>query len=142
MTISNNPAPGGITVKYDPDHAPNAVQWLALSEQARIKLAEEHHRAAGIKVPNLKAHAVFHAIVENQLAESLQSVVRAMARLSAEGLPRHEALHAIASVLAKHIQDLFNVKADADNSPAIYDAAVERLTAKDWLAGVSGVTLR
>jgi hypothetical protein len=121
--------------RYDPDQPPNPEQWLALDEQMRIRLAEDHHRAARIKLSNLKAHAVFHAVVENQIAENTESVVRTMVRLTAEGLPRHEALHAIASVLAEHIHDLFNAKADESNSAAIYNAAVERLTAKGWLGG-------
>ena len=121
--------------RYDPDHTPNPEQWLALDEQLRIQLVEEHHRAARIKLPNLKAHAAFHAIVENQIAENTESVVRAMARLTTEGLSRHEALHAIASVLAEHIQDLFNAKADQSLSASIYNAAVERLTAKGWRDG-------
>jgi len=83
----------------------------------------------------LKAHAVFHAIVENQVAENLDPVVRAMTRLTAEGLSRHEAVHAIASVVAEHIHDLLNAQADADTSQAIYNAAVERLTAKRWREG-------
>jgi hypothetical protein len=121
--------------RYDPDHAPNPEQWLALDEQARIRLAEEHHRLGRIKLPNLEAHALFHAIVENQLAENLEPVVRAMARLMAEGLTRHESVHAIASVVAEHVHDLFNAKADADDSQAIYNAAVERLTARNWRGG-------
>ena len=121
--------------RYDPDRTPNPEEWLALDEQLRIRLAEEHHRLARIKLPNLKAHAVFHAIVENQLAENLESVARAMARLTAEGLTRHDAVHAIASVLAEHIHDPFNAKGDASNSQAIYNAAVERLTAKGWRGG-------
>lgn len=121
--------------RYDPEHAPNPEQWLALDEQTRILLVEEHHRAARIKLPNLKAHAVFHAIVENQIAENTESVVRALARLRAEGLSRHDALHAIASVLAEHIHDLFNDKADQSNSAAIYNTAIERLTARSWRGG-------
>ena len=121
--------------RYDPDNAPDPAEWLALEELTRIKLAEAHHRLAHTKLPNLKAHAVFHAIVENQVAENLDPVVRAMTRLMAEGLNRHEAVHAIASVVAEHIHDLFNAKADADNSPAIYYAAVERLSAKRWREG-------
>jgi hypothetical protein len=27
--------------RYDPEHAPNPEQWLALDEQVRIDLAEE-----------------------------------------------------------------------------------------------------
>ena len=121
--------------RYDPDQTPNPELWLALDEKTRIRLVENHHRATPIKLPNLKAHAVFHAIVENQIAENTESVVRAMARLTAEGLPRHEALHAVAYVLAEHIHDLLNAKADENNSAAIYDAAVERLTAKGWRGG-------
>ena len=121
--------------RYDPDHAPNPEQWLALDEQVRIHLAEEHHRVTRIKLPNLKAHAVFHAIVENQIAENLESVVRAMARLTAGGLSRHEAIHAIASVLAEDMHELFNATANEKSSSAIYNAAVERLTAKSWRDG-------
>jgi hypothetical protein len=58
-----------------------------------------------------------------------------MARLQSDGLSRHDAVHAIASVVAEHIHDLFNAKADARNSYAIYNAAVERLTAKRWCGG-------
>lgn len=121
--------------RYDPDNAPDPTEWLALEELTRIQLAEEYHRPARTKLPNLKAHAVRHAIVENQVAENLDPVVRAMTRLTAEGLNRHEAVHAIASGVAAHIHDLLNAKADADNSQAIYNAAVERLTAKRWREG-------
>jgi hypothetical protein len=65
---------------YDPELPPNPAEWLALDEQFRIHLAEVYHRKAREKVPNLKAHTVFHAIVENQIAEGLEPVVRAMAR--------------------------------------------------------------
>ena len=121
--------------RYDTDRAPNPEQRLALDEQMRIQLAEEYHRVKRIKLPNVKAHAVFHAIVENQIASNLESVVRAMARLAAEGLSRHESIHAIASVLAEHINELFNDKADEKHSAAIYGAAVERLTARSWRGG-------
>jgi len=120
--------------RYDPDRAPNPEEWLALDEQARIRLTEEHHRVARITLPNLKAHAVFHAIVENQIAGNLEPVALAMGRLTAEGLSRHEAIHAIASVLAEHIQELFSATAD-DNSHATYYAAIERLTARGWRGG-------
>lgn len=58
-----------------------------------------------------------------------------MARLTAGGLSRHEAIHAIASVLAEHINELFNAKADEKNSTTIYNAAIERLTARSWRGG-------
>jgi len=55
--------------QYDPERPPNPVKWLALDEQERILLAESHHVAARIKLPITKVHAVFHVIVENQIAD-------------------------------------------------------------------------
>lgn len=119
---------------YDPEVAPDPAEWLALDEQERILLAEAHHRAARIKLPNAAAHAVFHAIVENQVAEGLEPVVRAMKRLQHEGLSRHDALHAIGSVSAGHLVEAMNSKEQdaASTAQSRYDAAVERLTAKSW----------
>lgn len=85
---------------YDPDDTPNPEEWLALDEHARLRLAEEYHRLARLKLPNLNVHAIFHVVVENQLAENLECAVRAMDRLKKEGLSRHDAVHAIASVAA------------------------------------------
>ena len=118
--------------RYDPEYAPNPEQWLALDEQERIDLAEEHHRIANIKLPNLQAHAALHAIVESQIAQNLESVVRAMTRLTAGGLSRHEAIHAIASVLAEHIYELSDPAVNENNSASIYNAAIKRLTARSW----------
>jgi hypothetical protein len=88
---------------YDPEVPPNPAEWLALDEQLRIHLAEEYHRSAREKLPNSTAHAGFHAVVENQIAEELEPVVRAMARLMKQGLSRHEALHAVGSCVADHV---------------------------------------
>ena len=121
--------------QYDPALAPNPEEWLALDEQDRIQLIEQYHRRAREKLPNLAAHAIFHSIVENQIAEKLEPVLRAIARLTAEGLTRHEAVHAIGSVVASHIHDLLNAKDDAITSQARYNAAVERLNAKSWRDG-------
>jgi hypothetical protein len=119
---------------YDPEVQPNPVEWLALDEQERIELAEAHHRAARIELPNVKVHAVFHVIVENQVAEGLEPVSRAMARLANEGLSRHDSLHAIGSVCAEHLFEAMksNRQDVANTAQARYEAAVECLTAKSW----------
>ena len=121
---------------YDPDIQPNTEAWLELDEQERITLAERYHRRAKIELPNVKAHAAFHAIVENQLALGLESVARAVPRLLKQGLSRHDAIHAIASVLADHLYEQENSKTEdaAEVAQARYDSAVERLTAKEWHA--------
>jgi hypothetical protein len=95
---------------YDPDQTPNPKEWLALDEQIRLGLVEDYHHQKRIKLPSLTAHAAFHGIVENQLAENFEPAVRAMTRLTMEGLTRHEAVHAIASVVAEYIHDLSNAK--------------------------------
>jgi hypothetical protein len=49
---------------------------------------------------SIRAHAANHVIVENQLAMGDATVVPAtLARLMQEGLDRHDAIHAIGSVL-------------------------------------------
>jgi hypothetical protein len=123
-----------IVTNYDPDIAPDPTIWLALDEQERIQLAEAHHRMARIKLPSVETHALFHTIVENQIAEGLDCVVRAMARLMKEGLSRHDALHAIGSVIAEHLFEAMDSKSNGDPSTmqTRYNAAVERLTANEW----------
>jgi len=121
--------------RYDPELAPNAEEWLALGEQARISLAEQFHRRARIKLPNVRIHATFHAIIENQIAEGHEPVVRALARLISTGLSRHDAVHAIGSVLAEHVYDLLKDKPTSGDPMASYDAAIERLTADSWRRG-------
>jgi len=125
-------------VAYDPNHAPDPQEWLALDEQLRIGVAEEFHRIARIELPNVKAHAVFHAIVENQIAMQHPPVLRAMERLAKQGLSRHDSLHAISWVLAHHFHELMTTNS-SDPPAAVqsrYDAAVERLTANGWRAQV------
>lgn len=119
---------------YNPAHAPDPEQWLALDEHERIMLSEAHHRRARIRLPNATLHATFHAVVENQIAQGLESVVRAMARLKAQGLSRHDAVHAIGSVCAGHLfgELQSNDPAGAATIAARYDAAVERLSAQAW----------
>jgi hypothetical protein len=125
---------GSVVQNYDPEIAPNPAEWLALDEQLRIGLAEVYHRNAREKLPNVKAHAAFHAIVENQIAEGLEPVVRAMARLMKQGLSRHDALHAVGSCVADHFFEAMNTKDEnfVETAQTRYNAAVERLTAEEW----------
>ncbi len=119
---------------YDPSVAPDAATWLELDESERIELVREYHRRRRIELPNLDAHAVTHAIIENQLAEGLAPAATALGRLVAEGLDRHEAVHALGSVLVQHIWDLTNKPPRGDGDPdAPYLVALEKLTAASWL---------
>jgi hypothetical protein len=125
---------------YDPLVEPDPVEWLATGEQQRIDLAKSYHRRARSKAERSTLHAVIHAIVENQIAAGDELPVRRkMLQLMDEGLDRHEAIHAIGSVLAVHINELMRrtvaneqSKSDDDvNAP--YFSELEQLTAESWL---------
>jgi hypothetical protein len=88
---------------YDPMIAPEPAEWLAASEADRLRAIEAYHESAGTKLPNARLHAVAHVGVETQIAEGYEPAIRAMARLKAGGLDRHEALHAVGNVLSHHI---------------------------------------
>lgn len=122
-------------LRYDPEQAPNAAAWLALSEQAGIDLATQYHRDARIKLPDIRMHAMVHAVIENQIAVGHEPVVRAMTRLISAGLSRHDAVHAIGAVLAEQMFDLVRGTFPDDHPMVSYDAAVERLTAESWRRG-------
>jgi hypothetical protein len=122
---------------YEPSIAPDPQQWLALDEAERIALVADFHRLRRIKLPNLRAHATLQAIVETQLAMATDSVVRAMDRLKKQGLDRHDALHAIAAVLAAYLNELFKeqISPSAPGETSPYDSALDLLTAKRWRQG-------
>ena len=41
---------------------------MALDEGKREYLVEQYHRKKRIKMPNARMHAMFHVVVENQIA--------------------------------------------------------------------------
>ncbi|QAU50417.1 hypothetical protein EAS54_26330 [Bradyrhizobium guangzhouense] len=127
---------------YDPFIEPDREQWLALDEEERIDLVMDYHRRAGIRFPRPKVHAIFHAIVESQIADPELPVRRTLERLMDEGLDRHEAIHAVGSVLAAHMNDLMRkveaggAKPDtaAGEDPNLaYFEELKALTAEQWL---------
>ena len=118
---------------YDPLNAPDVEKWLETDESDRLLMAQDYHRRARTELPNAKVHAVVHVVVENQLAESITEVVEALDRLMAAGLDRHDALHAIGSVLAEHLFHGLEDGSGSDlNEPYLRD--LEGLTAEKWLS--------
>lgn len=120
-------------MRYDPATAPDAATWLALDEAKRLDLVSAYHRRTRAKLPNAQVHAALHAIVENQLAQGFALAKDALDRLRAEGLDRHEAIHAIGSVLMGHVWGLMweGAKALDPNEP--YFQALQALTASSWM---------
>jgi hypothetical protein len=119
---------------YDPHAAPDPKEWLALDEDDRLDLVRRYHEDAGIHLPRVDLHSIAHVVVENQIALGDElPVERTLRRLMAEGLDRHDAVHAIGSVLTGVIYDISrDTLTDADPNPA-YFAELERLTAAGWL---------
>ncbi|MDP6429454.1 MAG: hypothetical protein QF393_15655 [Rhodospirillales bacterium] len=119
---------------YDPFSPPDPGDWQSLDELERIILVLEYHRGAGGEQPNEQAHATIHAVVENQIALLDETPVRAtLERLIGEGLDRHDAIHAIGSVLANFLQE---VLADDKPVPGVYERYYEeldKLSADNWL---------
>ena len=119
-------------MKYDPTVPPKPTEWLALDEGEQLALVEKYHRRAGVDLPNATLHALIHTTVERQLAGQLSPVVNALQRLQAEGLDRHDAIHAIGAVLAEHMRQLMIGELNMSDPNPVYFAALDRLSAASW----------
>ena len=118
---------------YDPETAPDTAEWLELEEDERISRISAYHRHAKIKLPNLNIHAALHAVVENQIAEELQTVRETVARLKEAGLSRHDAIHAVGSVLVGRLQVLMREGGPAQFEVEAYSQDLRSLAAGGWL---------
>ena len=125
--------------EYNPLIHFDAQWWLSLSEDERIIAVLEHHKNAGTDLPDEDMHALLHVVVENLVAFGDASPTEAVLHiLIDEKLDRHDAIHAIASVLVNHIHEALHSN-DAAVSNDDYYAALENLTAETWLRGeISG----
>ena len=124
---------------YDPNHAIDSQDWLALNEQERQQLVEDYHNTLNLSLERgaLKMHCMLHVVVENQLAESEYPILRqTLAKLIRQGLNRHEAIHAISSILSN---GLFEAMQGSDSEFSIkkYRGKLEKITAKRWLKGLT-----
>jgi hypothetical protein len=121
---------------YDPDTPRHSADWLQADEGERIELVSSYHRGKKVQLPNAQLHAVIHVVVENQLALGEEVVVETLARLQREGLSRHDALHAIGSVLAADLYELMQESSEATGDTyRRYLDRLQKLTAKNWRSG-------
>jgi len=120
---------------YDPDRKLDVEAWLDLDEDERMSLIMDYHRRARINLPNAKMHVIVHTIVENQAALGSGYVVaETLERLMGEGFDRHEAIHAVGSVLMGHILDLQQGRLEGDLNE-VYVQELAQLSAKKWRSG-------
>jgi Domain of unknown function (DUF1841) len=119
--------------EYDANRAPDPAEWLATDESQRSAAVEHYHLAlAGHpETPNLRLHATMHVVVENQLAAgNPPEVGETLERLMTSGLIRHEAVHAIASVVAEALFDVIKRNTELDH--AAVARSLRRLRPEGW----------
>jgi hypothetical protein len=117
--------------RYDPLSGPDPTEWLGLDELSRIDLVTEYHRRKKVRLPNRRLHATFHVVVENQLAEGFVAAQDALRRLMDGGLDRHEAVHAIGSVVASDVYSALS--SGSARGEHEYVRRLSELTAERWL---------
>jgi adenylate kinase family enzyme len=120
-------------LRYDPQGHIDSDDWLTLDESERMELVRRYHRRKRIRLPNETIHAVVHVIVENQMAlgdEFPAKVV--LLRLMKEGLDRHEAIHAIGSVLSEELFGIMSKQKTGSDLNAEYVTKPKALTAESW----------
>lgn len=119
---------------YDPELAPDPDEWLALPERERLRLVENAHDDELDDLPNPTLHFAMHVAVETQVAMGEQlAVAGELRRLISEGLSRHQAVHAVASVLAEHLFKIMKHPVGPARDPnEAYYSALRRLSARKW----------
>ena len=121
---------------YNPRYAPNPAEWLAIQESERIDMVIFFHDEVEEALPEdgKTLHSLVHVVVENQIALGVEPVGNTIARLSRQGLSRHEAIHAVGAILSEDIYDLMKNGQEAINQTR-YRRRLEKLTAKRWKKG-------
>jgi hypothetical protein len=120
--------------EYDPSATLDPEKWDLLDEDEKMALVQQYHEESDSDLPDLALHSLVHTIVENQIALGDEIPVAAtLARLEREGLDRHDAIHAIASILVNHLHEILS-GSDAKEGHEQYYEAVTALTAESWSA--------
>ena len=122
--------------KYNPLIEPNKEEWLESSEYDRIDMVREFHEnnEDDLEDEALSIHTSIHVIVENQLAMGVELIPETIAKLTRQGLGRHEAIHAIGAIISEDIFDIMRGE-KSEFSPKQYRKKLEKITAKRWRKG-------
>jgi len=122
---------------YNPLIEPNKDEWLKSSENDRIDVVREFHENSDDEFEEagaLTIHSTLHVIVENQLAMGVELIPETIAKLTRQGLDRHEAIHAIGAIISEDI--FYIIRGEkTEFSPKQYRRKLEKITAKRWRKG-------
>jgi hypothetical protein len=123
---------------YDPDRAIDPEEWNQIDKSERQYLVERYHEKKRIEMPNSVMHALIHVVVENQVAMGSEIPAQeTLARLMSEGLSRHDAIHAIGSIVAERIFNLTKGGPKGADVNGDYNRQLKELTAESWLNSLS-----
>ena len=135
MVTTNASDDDDLPARYDARHAPDPDAWLAMDESDRLIAVLLHHaeNAPHAPAPSPDAHAVMHVAVETQIALGTPPATAAtLRRLIAEGLSRHDAIHAVAGALSGMLLEMSQRMVPFD--PVAYERDLAQITAAGWLA--------
>ena len=122
---------------YDPFEAPDPDEWFAIDEGERVALVSIYHEDEDeeeFEEDSLQVHSVVHTVVENQVALGDEYPVKqTLARLMDEGLSRHDAIHAVGSVLAKYMWRMGRGEISSEEFTSGYFEELKTFTAQEWL---------
>ncbi|HEY5624271.1 MAG TPA: hypothetical protein VIV14_10970 [Gammaproteobacteria bacterium] len=123
------------TRAYDPDVAPDKLDWIDTDEGEQLHRIMQFHESHGEYGESLEAHAALHVAIETQIATDTPEVEATLDRLVKQGLTRHDAIHAIGSVLADSIEEILaSDESETADANARYYEKLSRLNASDWLS--------
>jgi hypothetical protein len=117
-----------------PAMGPIPRNGLRFTSRRRIDAVREYHRRNKLPVgQSASVHSIAHAVVESQIATGdVTAVPATLARLMREGLDRHDAVHAIGSVLMGMIFDMTKRTTHRDFDRDEYNRELAALTAASW----------
>jgi hypothetical protein len=120
-------------MRYDAIEQADPEIWLELDETERVDLVIDYHRRIGVQLENLQLHAMAHVVVENQVAlGGITSVPETLERLMAEGLDRHQAVHAIGGIFMEIVFSAIHKPDDGRDINYEYYRELALLTAAGW----------
>jgi len=119
---------------YDPHVPPDALAWLETDEKQRVELVKAYHHSIG-EMSQEVVHSTLHVIVENQaIMGDKMPVKEKLRQLMAQGLDRHDAIHAISIALVKHLDRLSRTITPQGDQEERYFAEVRRMSARKYMA--------